>query len=287
MNIVIGADIGGSHISAGLIDLSGRCLLNNSFLKRKVDATASKQEIISSWASVILELVDAAPEKITHIGLALPGPMDYENGIILIKDQKKFRSLYRVNVKDELRGAMNKFGLTIHIENDALCFLKGELFHKLIEQDQNALGLTLGTGLGSTTCINGEFTDANLWCQPFRSGIMEDYLSTQWFITKYHTMTGKYIRGVKELLEQDQDAGLVASIFEEFGDNLCNVISLMCGRNKFDHIFLGGNISNAFYLFSHRLTSLKVEVHRASLGEKSAILGAAASFNSLLKSQSA
>ncbi|PWS26317.1 transcriptional regulator [Pedobacter yonginense] len=279
MNIVIGADIGGSHMSAGLVDLSTRNLLDGTFLKCKIDASSSSEEILSSWSALLKELIASYKGKIEHIGLALPGPMDYQNGIMLIKDQKKFRSLYGINIKEALHKAINRFDLSILTENDALCFLRGEIFHRFIEENDSAIGLTLGTGFGSSSYVRGAYTDMKLWCMPFKNGIAEDYLSTGWFIEKYYRMTGKYIRGAKDLLEADKNPELVANIFEEFGDNLNSLLKSTMQNQEYGHVFLGGNISNAFELFSKQLTTTNAIIHRSELGERCAILGAASLYS--------
>ena len=40
--------------------------------------------------------------NIGGIGIAIPGPFDYGNGISLIKDLEKYESLYGTNIKETL-----------------------------------------------------------------------------------------------------------------------------------------------------------------------------------------
>jgi glucokinase len=44
------------------------------------------------------------------------------------------------------------------------------------------MGLTLGSGLGSSLKKGCKISDAGLWSSPFKEGIAEDYLGTGWFV---------------------------------------------------------------------------------------------------------
>src|SRR5690606_4374061 len=117
-----------------------------------------------------------------HIGIAMPGPYDYENGISLISEQGKMKSLYGLSVKNLLADALRIPPAQIQFTNDAESFLKGEVFAGVGKGFSNTLGLTLGTGLGSAIHVEDVVKDAKLWTAPFRDGIAEDYLGTDWFI---------------------------------------------------------------------------------------------------------
>ena len=62
------------------------------------------------------------------IGIAMPGPFDYENGICYIKGLDKYESLFNLNVKEMLAQQLNIERSDIYMMNDASCFLKGEVF---------------------------------------------------------------------------------------------------------------------------------------------------------------
>ena len=52
-NNVLGIDIGGSHITAALIDMETRTLIAGSFQRRAVDSNGPADQIIAAWCDVI------------------------------------------------------------------------------------------------------------------------------------------------------------------------------------------------------------------------------------------
>lgn len=275
MKYVLGADIGGSHITAAVVDMDSRCIITNSYRRSRVDSKSSAENIIYQWVATIQEAIYASGRDVRDIGIAMPGPFNYAEGISYIKGQDKYDALYGLNIKKLLRIALFS-PFTIRFENDAACFLKGEMFAGVAKSVSNAIGITLGTGLGAAVAIDGNVTDAELWNSPFKEGIAEDYLSTRWFIKRYHELTGQHIENVKQLcLEENQK--FAKEIFNEFGENLSLFLDNQINDFCLEIIVIGGNITQAFDQFSHHLKSLTVVANRAIMGEEAALLGAAGS----------
>ena len=86
---LIGVDIGGSHISSARVEWDGSQIQTLDFFEADVDTSGSAEEIISAWSQVILK--SAGGSSNLQIGIAMPGPYDYPNGISLIKDQGKMK----------------------------------------------------------------------------------------------------------------------------------------------------------------------------------------------------
>lgn len=277
--IVLGADIGGSHITAKLVDLKTGGSVNGSEVREAVNAKGAEKEIITTWCSVIERAFGSTIEN-RKIGIAMPGPFDYEKGIAWMKNQDKYDALYGLNIKELIAEKIGLSPLDIKFINDAESFLKGEVFCGAARNSASAIGLTLGTGLGSAYYNNSLVEDANLWCSSFREGIAEDYLSTRWFTKRYEETTGKTISGVKELVSFSNETA-VMEIFNEFGTNLGLFLREMIEQNKPEVVVIGGNIAQAFKLFENRLTailagcSLQPVVKKAMLGEEASLIGAA------------
>jgi glucokinase len=219
-SIVAGVDIGGSHITAALVNLNTRQIIPGSEVRRRVNSHGSAGEIITAWSEAIREAFSHHPDASRKIGIAMPGAFDYPNGISLIQNQDKYDALYGLNVKELLARQLQIQPGDIRLMNDAGCFLRGEVFGGAARGYSDAIGLTLGTGLGSARYHRGVAEDAALWCAPFRDGITEDYLSTRWFIQRYKELSNQPVKDVKEL------AGLVRTdlqaqqVFREFADTL-------------------------------------------------------------------
>jgi glucokinase len=284
-SLVLGVDIGGSHITAALVDLKQGTVVEESLKRIAVDSKGSADELLKSWAEVMLTVVGHTTIEELKIGIAMPGPFDYENGISLIIDQDKFKALYEINIKKELANALNIPSSAIRFINDAAGFLQGEIFSGAGKGYKNVLGLTLGTGLGAAVAINGIAKDASLWNSSFLSGIAEDYFSTRWFVNKYESLTGDTFAGVKELAAVAEKDPFSRQIFNEFGRGLGHFLADVIKENKSEIVILGGNIAQAYPLFAPHLTGnleayhLTTPVKVAELSEHAALIGAASQWN--------
>lgn len=276
--IRIGVDIGGSHISAAQIDWNGYEAEITSFHEADVDTFRNADEIISDWAEVIGNAIGNLTD--VQIGIAMPGPYDYPNGISLIKDQGKMKSLYGLSVKNLLAERLNSSPENIVFTNDAEAFLLGESLAGAGRGFENAIGLTLGTGLGSAIKIHDVVKDAKLWTAPFRDGIAEDYLSTNWFKIDALDKFGLEITGVKDLLKDDVDQLIAEEIFAEFGKSLGEFLSHYVIHLKCQGVVLGGKISRAgdrFLPYTRSYMSKfdhPVEIKTSLMAERATLVGA-------------
>lgn len=280
-SVVLGVDIGGSHITAALIDLETRTVLPNSHSRKSIDSHAESDEIIRAWCELIEDCFAQVDVHEKKIGIAMPGPFDYNQGVSLMLNQDKFDSLYRLNIKNLLADKLGIPSRNIRFVNDAASFLQGEVFAGAARNYHRVLGLTLGTGLGSSLYENRLVRDADLWKSPFKEGIVEDYLCGRWFVDRYEKLTGKSIAGVKDLTELSNADSCINEIFVEFAGNLAAFISPVVQKNHTELVVIGGNISNAFGLFLNELNDLLkrneifVKVEISHLKEDAALLGAA------------
>lgn len=279
--ITIGADIGGSHITAGIVDLESRTLIPETLVREKLDSQGDAYTIISVWTKVIKKVASYRPGSAIQLGIAMPGPFDYENGVSLIRDQCKYDALYKLNVKILLANELGVHPDKINMMNDAACFLIGEVYGGAAMNYSNVIGLTLGTGLGSAVYNSSGAYDAELWCHPFLASIAEDYISSRWFVSRFKELSGLDVKDVKELVEKiDTDKDSV-KVFEEFGSNLGLFLLEFIKMNNVETIVLGGNIAKAF---DHFISSTKrvmkeggvdIPLLQAKLGENAAVIGAA------------
>jgi len=278
---VLGIDIGGSHITAALVNLETRSIVRNSYKRKFVNSQDSAERIVTSWCEIIEESFNSTDVLSKKIGIAMPGPFDYENGISLMCDQDKFNDLYKLNIKEELAKRLNIPVKDIRFINDAVGFLQGEVFGGAARKYSKVLGLTLGTGLGSAIHREGITEDADLWDSKFKEGIAEDYLSGRWFSMRYNELTGETIKGVKELIQLQGSESYKERIFLEYAHNLASFIVPLIHKYDLEAVVIGGNISNAFELFLPELSRILKEngtetaIEIAHLKEDASLMGAA------------
>ena len=274
----IGVDIGGSHITAAHVDCNSYTIIDSSMKRERVSAMDDAETIFTSWASVLSSLIETSGSESTKIGIAMPGPFDYEEGICLMKGQEKYDALYGMNVRDILSERLGIPGGDIIFINDAEAFLRGELASGAASDFSKAIGITLGTGLGSTSNCNGEVVDMNLAFYPFLDSIAEEYISTRWFLKRYKELTGKEIKNVELFLGTDC-ADTKAQIFDEFATNLASFLNDFIADQKPEVLVIGGNIAKTWDHFidalKERITDKTVVIRRTEMWEDAALVGAA------------
>lgn len=279
---MVGVDIGGTHITAALVDIGSGKILEDSFVRRQVDPSGSAGEIIEAWTSAITACNQPVPLDTLRVGISMPGPFDYQKGISLITGLHKFESLHGLNVKNLLAESLGTPASNIHMENDAICYLAGERMAGAGKGVDYLAGITLGTGLGSAIYANQRYVMGDLYCMPFRDSRAEEYLCSRWFTATYKRHIGKTCSGVKELALLAADEPIALELFRQFGQTLAEVLILKFGDDFPSMIILGGNIANAWELFyrycEQALTNYNTSLSRALLGENAALIGAVGSF---------
>jgi len=277
----IGVDIGGSHITAAHISAVDFKVMKSSMIRARVAAMESAETIITAWADALSPLIIRKGDEVTKIGIAMPGPFDYGKGISLMKGMKKYDSLYGMNVLEILSERLNIPKDHILFRNDAEAFLHGELASGAVAGEKRAIGVTLGTGLGSASNCQGTTVDANRAFIPFKDSIAEEYISTRWFSKRYLELTGKEIKNVESLLESP-DQKIIDEIFEEFGRNLSSFLNDFIEEEQPDVVVIGGNIAKTWDYFipvvQQYLNHKNVVLKQSTMWEDAALVGAAYSW---------
>jgi len=272
----IGLDIGGSHISGAEVIISdGDCKVG-PIREKKVDTSRWKDDLIRDWASVVRSI--NLGDSDIWLGIAMPGPFDYKNGISFIKEQGKMKSLYGLSIKMMLAEELEIPIRNIHFVNDAEAFLLGEKYSGVLKGFDKIMGITLGTGLGSAIGIENVVKDAMLWSSPFRDGIAEDYLGNGWFVKEAQRRFEIHVSGVRDIVSWT-DESRIQNIFTDFANTLSEFLLPYLIRIQAEGLVLGGKISLAHgYFLPRLLENLKkfdcqTEVKISKLGEKAALIG--------------
>jgi len=278
--MILGADIGGSHISCALLDTGTLQLLPNSFSRIMINPHGTAEEILQSWCSCIRNAWDSHGLPGTKIGIAMPGPFDYDCGIALMKGTEKYEALYGMNVRAALASMLTIAPEDIRFQNDASCFLLGEMQVSSRKSYLKSIGITLGTGLGSAIFECGTVQDANRWNRPFDTGFAEEYISTRFFVRRYKELTGELIKGAQELAQMVPGNPFAQKVFNEFAGNLASFVRDFVRDEQPEFLVIGGNISKAWELIYPALqpveqeSAIPIKIEAAILGEEAALIGA-------------
>lgn len=282
----IGVDIGGSHISSCAYNHESKKLCRETFSYKKINPHGTKEEILTGWVDALEMSMKQLEEPISGIGVAMPGPFDYYNGISKITDVEKLQSLYDVNLRLELAERLKIQPSQIRFINDATAFSVAEALIGKASKYKRAIAITLGTGLGSSFLINGKpiIKDKQvpeggfLYNQYYQNVFADDIFSTRGIINAFEKESGKRIKNVKELCELVDVDPNASKVFHDFGTRLADFINPYIEEFEAEVLVFGGNISKAFEFFG---PALKEElggiddIYVSEFGEEAAIIGSA------------
>jgi len=139
---VIGVDLGGTKILAGIVDRAGAV----GRRRETPTPTTSQSELLGALEAAVAELLE---DGIGAIGLGIPSTIDQRSG----------RAVSSVNIPLadlDLRTWMReRFGLPVGIDNDANAATLAEWAHGAGRGTQHMVMLTLGTGVGGGLILDG------------------------------------------------------------------------------------------------------------------------------------
>lgn len=248
---VLTLDIGGSHISAAL------CMGIDLHLGPVASAHYGNVTTSEGFVNLVGDLAaKAADGKGYGIGatFAFPAPFDYDAGISMMRHKLPY--LYGFDLRGALAAKLGCDPCQVRFLNDADAYLLGEVAAGAANGFARAVGLTLGTGIGSAFAVNGRLVtvgpgvpkDGEIWNVPYENGIVEDFVSSRAIAGNYQRRTGKTIpvTEIAAAVPHDVDA---REAFAEFGHHLGQVIGSLLGDFRADVVVLGGGISRSAEIF--------------------------------------
>ena len=142
-NRVIGLDLGGTKILAGIVDANG----NVERHRETPTPLGSQDELLAGLEAAVGELLDG---DIAAIGFGIPSPIDQETGHVERSVNIPLGDL-------DFRGDMSKrLGLPVGLENDANAATLAEFVAGAGRGARTMLMLTLGTGCGGGVVLEGK-----------------------------------------------------------------------------------------------------------------------------------
>jgi glucokinase len=139
--VVIGLDVGGTKILAGLVDREG-----NVLAQHEVASPDGEPEVLAALDEAVEALLD---ERAAAIGYGIPANLERGTGRILWATNLSLTDV------DLLHHSRERFGLPVGIENDASAAVLAEWRLGAGRGVANLLMLTLGTGVGGGIVVDG------------------------------------------------------------------------------------------------------------------------------------
>ncbi len=145
----IGIDLGGTNIKAGVVNENYEILSKCSC---KTALPRPAEQIAEDMAKTALEAVQKAGitlEDIVSVGVGTPGTVNAKSGVIEYSNNLGFKD---VPIVELLKKALGK---PVYVENDANAAAYGEFLAGAAKGANNAVCITLGTGVGGGIIIDG------------------------------------------------------------------------------------------------------------------------------------
>jgi len=294
---IIGIDLGGTSLKTALFDARLKLISRKSFNTKSFD---NKEKLV---AGIVKSIEALAEEKglswrgIAGIGIGLPGPVDNLRGIV--RFLPNIRGWKNVRLKNILE---NKFSFPVFLDNDAKLMALAEHALGRAKGANNALCVTLGTGVGGALILEGKLfrgkdnaageighLPINVdgpFCNCGGKACLEAYIGNARIALRARKLFGRRIT-LEEL------SGLAArknklaiALWQEVGSQLGVALSGMVNLLNLDSIVIGGGVANAGgMLFSRVKKTIKeramsvqakrVRVLKAALGSDAGVIGAA------------
>jgi glucokinase len=294
---IIGIDLGGTNLKIALFD-------NRLRFKERMFFSTSEfslpESIIDKIAEAIFEILDENKLKksdILGVGLGLPGPIDVKKGV----------AHFFPNIPGWIdvpiqRILQKKTGLEVRIDNDANLMCLAEFKLGSAKGAQNAVCLTLGTGVGGGLIIEGKLYRGSSYaageighmpinfkgpaCNCGGVACLEAYIGN-------HRIASVVKKVFKKDIPLEQLSRMAAKndlravkIWEEVGAQLGLALVSVVNLLNPDRIVIGGGVANAGKVLFSKIEEViitramvvqasKVKVFKAKLGNDAGMLGAA------------
>lgn len=284
-------DVGGTHVTAALVDPVGGRAVPAAVIREPLDAHAAADAVLDAIARAALALPDGHD---TRWGVAMPGPFDYATGVGRFSGVGKFESLSGVDVGAGLRARLGGRAERLRFLNDADAFALGEYGSGAAAGHDRVVCLTLGTGVGSSFLSAGRPVHTGPLVPPdgyahrltVHGRPLEDTVSRRGIRSHYARLSPAadgHLPDVRELAARavKGDSAAAEAFRHAFGA-LGLALAPWLGRFEATAVVVGGSVARSWDLVHPALTTglgasggAAVPVLPARLPEEAPLIGAA------------
>lgn len=145
--VAVGIDLGGTWVRAALLDHEGRVAVRAS----EATDRGGPQKVVRQMRGLVAKLCTVTPlDEITRIGVAAPGPLDSDAGVVL--EIPTLPGWHDVPLQRLVEEA---FGKPTVLENDGVAAAYGEWRFGAGRGLRHLVYLTVSTGLGGGVVMDG------------------------------------------------------------------------------------------------------------------------------------
>ena len=148
---LIGVDIGRSGFEVVLADLAGNVLESAGTARGSMNEPDRVLDRIVPLVEGMRSRVFASGRRLLGIGVSIPGPMDWQRGVL--HEPPNFPGWAHYPVGDEMR---RRLGTKVLVNDDARASAIAERWFGLGRRVNHLVHVTLGMGIGGGVMMNGE-----------------------------------------------------------------------------------------------------------------------------------
>lgn len=149
-NYVIGVDLGGTKILAGVFDLKIQPMGSTKFSTKAQRGPGAVLERVARCVQDAIDECDLTTKQVRAVGIGAPGAVDPEHGEVIFAPNLDWKD---VPIVKELE---KRLDLPVFLENDCKACMLGVYEQELKSKPRDVLGIFIGTGIGGGLIINGE-----------------------------------------------------------------------------------------------------------------------------------
>ena len=305
MAYVLGIDIGGTSIKAGLFDEAGT-LLDIAKIKTTELVNEETYSAVCAGLDKLLGGNGAAVADVAAVGLDVPGPVDADGKVGVLPNI----TLDAEGLKEALREHFT--GAKLAFVNDANAAAMGEVWQGGAKDVDNCVMVTLGTGVGGGVICNGKLVagafgaggeighinmnpDETLHCGCGKTGHLEQYASAKGIVRAYREACER--AGQEPVaIEHDTDTISVFNALaagdpcaEEAIDQMTEVLgralAIISAIVDPEVVLVGGGVAGAWNVLGPKVTTAfrkycfpacaAMRISAATLGNEAGMYGAA------------
>ena len=260
----VGIDLGGTFVKGGVVDEDGTILYQDKVPTEREKGAEKVMDNMATLVEMVLQGANIKKEQTVGVGVGVPGMIDSKAGVVIYTNNLAWSD---IPLAQEIK---NRTGLPVAIANDAHVATLGEVKFGAAKNYDNAIMLTLGTGVGGGIVIDGKLVEGNKsagaelghtviqvggeQCTCGRKGCLETYASAtalirdtkramqenqdskMWEIGSLDCVTGKTAFDYKEI---DASAKAVVEKYIEYlGQGIANMANIF----RPEVVILGGGV---------------------------------------------
>ena len=151
----VGIDLGGTFIKGGIVDDLGRIIVEDKTPTESAEGAGRVATNIANLAKSLMAKAGLIPDDVVGIGMGVPGMIDSKKGVVIYSNNLQWQDFA---ISEEVTA---QTGLPVKIANDANVAALGEVKFGVAKGMENAILLTLGTGVGGGIVAEGKLIEGN------------------------------------------------------------------------------------------------------------------------------